>query len=467
MVLGRLHAELLQRRQGQTHHAQGLGGPVAMKPAAHGEDAVVGQVVKIVGEGFHRVEAVFAERVGPRGGGRPGVHQARLDDVPLLIGPGDIVAPFIHHDIHVGQPVELAAQVGKILVHGPHHEWVQFHAIHLRLTRRQGRQHIPPAARPDDQHIGALAQAIGQVGHVVEQIGRLAQVAVVERNWRCRIAINQQQNLLRHRLSIGVAVQPPPLQLGVGHAVAHDAAEAVPGLEDPLPFRGLVHAFDPVDLVETQGFVQKQEHRHEGQDAQRGQPQGALGPAEDQPRHRTHAGNHHDGLGRRDEGQQRQRQRTADARANQVGKVDAVDPLAAVAEGQRNRHAGQEEGNGGQNIDDAQLPEALPGDLAVEGNADDQGKEQWQPNAKGQHPLSGLALDPVGWEAFRPEIEVDGAHSQPKERQGDGHKGEVIPHGDAEDAGQRELEHEGRHGSEGDGEEVATCWHKKVRSSLA
>ena len=68
---------------------------------------------------------------------------------------------------------------------------------------------------------------------------------------------------------------------------------------------------------------------------------------------------------------------------------------------------------------------------------DDDGDRKTQ-GSKG-HLLHGA----VGPENTRHQVNQQGAHRHPEHGDRDGHKGEVVPHGHAEDAGQQNFKHKG------------------------
>ena len=75
--------------------------------------AVVGQVRKIIAESVGGVEIVFRQRERAGGGGRPGIHQRRLDHLILIGAAAHEAAAVFHVDVHVGTQVQPAAQAGN------------------------------------------------------------------------------------------------------------------------------------------------------------------------------------------------------------------------------------------------------------------------------------------------------------------------------------------------------------------
>ena len=83
-------------------------------PPRHRHHAVVGEVIEVVVERLDGVQRVLGQRVGARGGRRPGVHERRLDDVVAIRRPPHEAAAVVHGDAHARVRVDAARELAEL-----------------------------------------------------------------------------------------------------------------------------------------------------------------------------------------------------------------------------------------------------------------------------------------------------------------------------------------------------------------
>lgn len=130
----------------QGHHVRG-----DVPVPRHGEHATLGQVVEVILEGLHRVEAVLDQRQGARGLGRGRVDLGELDQVEALGALGHVAPAVAHGERHPRQVLGTAAEVAEIVAHEGDDQRVDLHGMHPFDAEELGGQDVGTAARADDQ----------------------------------------------------------------------------------------------------------------------------------------------------------------------------------------------------------------------------------------------------------------------------------------------------------------------------
>ena len=243
-------------------------------------------------------------------------------------------------EMHLRAEVEPAAEVWKSLAHDHlRDQRIDLDGGDVCAAAGDGAGDVPAAAGADDQRLGRGKDHVGQAGALIAQVAQVARGKMLE------IEIGDLRG--------GVGVDEDGRFAGVLLRRDGDAREAVP-LDEQFVAQLLV--FGEVNVRDAMGPIED-DQREQGQ-AQR--------DAEHAPRKRAgHSVPDRGGGGEQhrhhDDGvfpahsleQWNQRQATAGC-AQQVEKVNLVDALHALGDGQRNDCPGEEEGQRGGEIDERQ-----------------------------------------------------------------------------------------------------------------
>ena len=180
MAPGAGFAQLAERFHGQRDQPQRFARRIEA-PARHGHHAVVGEVREVIAKGVGGVEIVLGKREGAGRGGRPGIHQGGLQHLVLVGAAAHEAAAVLDENVDVGAQVETAAEPGEALAHdGGGDDGIDLDSGDVVAAGSQRARHVPAAAGPDDQSLGARPDGIGKAGALLEQVAAVARREVVE-----------------------------------------------------------------------------------------------------------------------------------------------------------------------------------------------------------------------------------------------------------------------------------------------
>ena len=197
MVAGALDAELHQRGDGQADGTAELDGRVGRMPARNGKHTVRIECREEGLPALDGVEPVLRQGERPGAGGCPGVDHAHFDQIELLLRPREPAAAVVDHEAHPGKIGDsgIGPQLGRIRQQVDDHR-VQVHAGHVAESEQVGRQHVAPAADPDDGRASAVAHVVGEIGDVGPQVFQDARRPVEAGHHRAGHAVDCQAALL-------------------------------------------------------------------------------------------------------------------------------------------------------------------------------------------------------------------------------------------------------------------------------
>ena len=309
-------AHLAQRVDGQRDQAQRFARRIEA-PSRDGNQSVVGQVLQVIAEGVGGVEVVFGERESAGGGGRPGVHQGGLQHLVFVFAAAHEAAAVLHEEMNLGTQIEVVAEPGEALAHdGVGDDAVDLDRGDIGAAAVQRARHVPPAARSDDQRLGAGAHGIRQRRTLQREIAAVVRSEIGEiefRNRGGRIGVDDN----------AVAA--------IGLAYDADPRKVVPLREefvgDGLPF-GMPYGEHGVLVVVHQEGDQRECQRHApGAPAHR---PGQAVPDRGSDGKRDRRGDHRVRTAHQFE--QRQQQQASRRGARQVVEVDPVHLLDGFAD---------------------------------------------------------------------------------------------------------------------------------------
>ena len=149
------------------------------------------------------------------------------------------------------------------------------------------------------------------------------------------------------------------------------------------------------------------------------------------------------GIGPANEFEQRQQEKAAGGGADEIEEIDAVDLVNGFADGERDDGSGGEKWQGGGEVDEGQVP---VGEVVALGEKDGERHDDEQAIDDAETAEAGEERSfPTGH-----DVGKNAAQSETEKRDGDGEEGEVVVEDDRKNAGEGELQQQGRHGGKSD-----------------
>ena len=205
VVAGTIDAEFHQSGDGQADDPAEFDGRAWRMPTGYGEQAIRIQCREKCLPALDGIEPVLRERKCAGAGGGPGIDHAHFDQVELLLGPREPAPAVVDHEAHsreVGD-ASVGAQLGRIREEVDE-DRIELDAGNVAEPEQIGRQHIAPAADPDDGGAPMMASVVSEIGDVVAQKIQVAGHVRIVRHRRPGHPVDGQFALLdcdvaRHR----------------------------------------------------------------------------------------------------------------------------------------------------------------------------------------------------------------------------------------------------------------------------
>ncbi len=244
VVAGTIDAEFHQGGDGQADDAAELDRRARRVPTGYSEQAVRIQRGEKCLPALNGVEPVLRERECAGTGGGPGIDHAHFDQVEFLLGPCEPAPAVVDHEARSRQVGDagVGAQLGRIREEVDE-DGIELDAGNVAEPEQMGRQHIAPAADPDDGGAATVAGVVGEIGYVVAQEIQAAGCVGVLRHPRPRHPVDGHIALLERDVARRRRRGPPEKRR------AHDGdRHSDAGKRIPLDVIDIAERIEPAEL---------------------------------------------------------------------------------------------------------------------------------------------------------------------------------------------------------------------------
>jgi hypothetical protein len=455
-------ADLARGRRHRRVEAQDGLGRLLLVPGRDREDAPGPERAHVRRHRLARVGELLHDREAARARQSGGVREREVDHVVAVALPGEVQAPVMRDHGDVGPPQDVAGEGAQL---GVVEECVEHAALALRdrdvaRARRQRQRGRQAAAELHDEGLRRLAQQV-RVDHrqVAVVGGLLRREAADDPLWPLPVDIEAPVGALRHLLEVeGRVVGQARREMQVGALVDLEQPEGRAVLEHEAAVRELARVADA--LVVGHGEARhaepsrQQEMRGDARDRRHDHRDRApRGPRRRRPAQRAgepERDREDDEVGGREHVERRQQGEAAQARAEQVGEVDAVERRLRALE-----HHAEEQGPGEERHQVEQHRRREPPFLRRVGDEEDRVEadllgeqvaahgQRRERRQRQQRELVPPPPEPGVGDAHRRAGQAEAEHGE-----ADHERAEMRPAADREEAHDRDLERDQRAGDQ-------------------